>query len=60
MASKPSNPASKPITLEAFARDVARRRNEAGPLAIPRNSGTRRTESKKALLRAIKDVGGEW
>lgn len=25
-----------------------------------RNSGERRTESKKALLKAIKDLGGEW
>jgi hypothetical protein len=25
-----------------------------------RNSGARRTESKKALLKAIEDVGGKW
>jgi hypothetical protein len=25
-----------------------------------RNSGERRTESKKALLKAIKDAGGTW
>jgi hypothetical protein len=25
-----------------------------------RNSGERRTESKKALLKAIEDAGGKW
>jgi hypothetical protein len=25
-----------------------------------RNSGKRRTESKKALLKAIEDIGGKW
>lgn len=25
-----------------------------------RNSGENRTESKKALLKAIKDIGGKW
>lgn len=54
----------KRIDMADFARDVARRRAayeaENGPLLIPRNSGTRRTESKKALLKAIEDIGGKW
>jgi hypothetical protein len=56
---KSSQPA---ISLEEFGRDVARRRAELGitDADIPRNSGTRRTESKKALLKAIKDIGGNW
>jgi len=41
---------------------IARRRAELGisDADIPRNSGARRTASKKALLKAIKDAGGEW
>ncbi|WP_255245801.1 hypothetical protein [Sphingobium sp. D43FB] len=56
---KSSRPA---ISLDAFGRDVARRRAELGitDADMPRNSGTRRTESKKALLKAIKDIGGNW
>ena len=27
---------------------------------LPRNSGNNRTPSKRALLKAIKDAGGEW
>ncbi|BBD00353.1 MULTISPECIES: hypothetical protein [Sphingobium] len=53
---------SEPITLEELGRQIARRRAELGitDADIPRNSGTRRTESKKALLEAIKDIGGNW
>jgi hypothetical protein len=41
---------------------IARRRAELGitDADLPRNTGTRRTASKKALLKAIKDAGGEW
>ena len=60
MASKTSPP--EPITLEELGRKIARRRAELGitDAVMPRNSGTRRTESKKALLKAIKDAGGNW
>ncbi|KAA9013444.1 hypothetical protein F4U94_16605 [Sphingobium limneticum] len=60
MESKMSS--SEPITLEELGRQIARRRAELGitDADIPRNSGTRRTESKKALLEAIKDIGGNW
>lgn len=30
------------------------------PLEVPRNSGKRRTASKKALLRAIAATGKKW
>ena len=36
------------------------RRAELGEVEIPRNAGTRRTESKRALLKAIEDAGGKW
>jgi len=54
---KSSRPA---ISLDAFGRDIARRRAEFGitDADIPRNSGTRRTQSKKALLKAIEEIGG--
>jgi len=46
------------IDMVAYGRDLARRRAEieaetGQPLAVPRNSGARRTESKKALLAEI-------
>jgi len=46
--------------MAAFGRDLVRRKAAAGPLTIPRNSGKRRTPSKRALLKAIKDAGGKW
>ena len=39
---------------------LARRRAEVEFGEAPRNSGKRRTESKRALLKAIKDTGGDW
>jgi hypothetical protein len=52
---------AKPVTLEDFGRDVLRRRAVLGQdINMPRNSGKRRTESKKELLKAIKDIGGKW
>jgi hypothetical protein len=51
---------TSPIPLEAFARDIDRRREETGVTEVPRNVGTRRTASKRALLKAIEDVGGKW
>lgn len=62
MASKTSPPSDEPdvIDMAAFGRDLARRRAELGNPEAPRNSGLRRTESKKALLKAIEDLGGKW
>jgi len=53
---------SLPITLEELGQQIARRRAELGitDAEMPRNSGTRRAASKKALLKAIKDAGGNW
>ncbi len=48
------------VTLEAFAADVAARRERAGNPDMPRNSGLRRTASKQALLKAIEEAGGRW
>lgn len=48
------------VTLEALGAAVDRRRVVVGDVQVPRNSGTNRTPSKRALLKAIKDAGGEW
>lgn len=48
------------VPLEEFAREVARRREAAGNPEMPRNSGSRRTASKRALLKAIEEAGGRW
>jgi hypothetical protein len=56
----------KPVpTLEEFGANVLRRREAykakyGREPDLPRNSGENRTESKKALLKAIKDIGGKW
>lgn len=49
------------IDFETFVAQLAERRVALGKeIEMPRNSGTRRTESKKALLKAIEDAGGKW
>lgn len=48
------------INYNQFTARLAARRMAAGPLPTPRNPGTDRTESKKAMLKAIADLGGKW
>jgi hypothetical protein len=48
------------IDMVEFGHDLLRRREAAGDPAIPRNSGKRRTASKRALLKAIWKAGGKW
>jgi hypothetical protein len=48
------------VKFEDFAADIARRRAAAGNPELPRNSGKRRTPSKRALLKAIEKAGGKW
>ncbi len=58
----------EPIDLVEYGRDLSRRRAEYeaknGPIPVPRNSGARRTESKRALLDAINAItdkqGWRW
>jgi hypothetical protein len=56
----PVKPAKAPVPLAEFVADINRRRAETGITDMPRNSGKRRTESKKALLAAIDAAGGKW
>ncbi len=55
-----STTSRKPIPFEEFAAYVAKRRAETGITELPRNAGNRRTESKRALLKAIEEAGGTW
>lgn len=50
----------EPMTLEALGQSIERRRKVVGEVEVPRNAGANRTPSKRALLKAIKDAGGEW
>lgn len=50
----------EPVPLAEFARELAARKAELGLPDPPRNAGTNRTESKRALLEAIRAVGGRW
>lgn len=48
------------VDFSEFTRRIAARKAELGLPDPPRNAGATRTESKYALLKAIKDAGGEW
>ena len=55
------------IDMAELGARVAKRKAELGiiepadpALVKDRNSGERRTESKKALLKAIEEAGGKW
>ena len=48
------------IDFVAFGNALSERATALGNPDLPRNSGNRRTESKKALLKAIEDAGGKW
>ena len=48
------------VDFPAFSAALSQRRAELGDPEMPRNAGTNRTPSKRALLKAIKDAGGNW
>lgn len=48
------------IDFPDFRDALSKRRAELDNPDLPRNTGERRTESKKALLNAIKEAGGKW
>lgn len=60
MAFKTLQTRREPMTLEAMAERIAARRAEIGMVEVPRNSGNRRTASKRALLAEIEKLGGQW
>jgi hypothetical protein len=62
MASKISmtEPAEPVIDMAELGARLARRKVELGLPDMPRNVGTNRTLSKRALLKAIGEAGGKW
>lgn len=62
--SKTDTPDEPAIDMVDFGSDLLRRRAayeaKYGLLQIPRNTGTRRTPSKRALLKAIEETSGKW
>jgi len=53
LKAEPERNWGEPIDMIDFGRDLARRRAELGNPELPRNSGKRRTASKRALLAEI-------
>jgi hypothetical protein len=65
MASRTSKPDTKAWTgprlnHAEFAARLAARRAQLDLGETPRNAGSHRTASKRALLKAIEDSGGKW
>jgi len=66
MASQRSKPELAPdwtgprIDFARFSAELAARRAALGSPDLPRNAGKSRTDSKKALLKAINALGGKW
>ena len=64
--SKADPEAGEPVVdMAEFGRELLRRRADyearyGVACELPRNSGARRTESKRALLRAIEEADGKW
>ncbi|MEM1132840.1 MAG: hypothetical protein AAGH53_07880 [Pseudomonadota bacterium] len=48
------------ISLDDVGRNAARLKTALPDCELPRNSGKRRTASKKALLKAIEQTGARW
>jgi hypothetical protein len=48
------------IRMADLGARVAARMAELNLPDLPRNSGKRRTASKRALLKAIEEAGGKW
>ncbi len=66
MSNEPSNLSDKAewsgpiIDQREFGKRLAERRAALGNPELPRNAGEQRTESKRALLKAIEGLGGKW
>lgn len=64
MASKTSKPETenwpgRRLDMAEYGRALAAHREKNGPIPVPRNTGTRRTESKQALLDAVNTITGK-
>ena len=48
------------VDMAEFSRRIAARKAKLGLPDLPRNTGNNRTQSKRALLKAIRELGGDW
>lgn len=48
------------ISHDDFAYRLAKRREGLGEPDVPRNAGNRRTAGKRALLKALEQIGADW
>lgn len=60
MAFKTFKTKREPVKLADLGARIAGRDAALGGVEVPRNSGKSRTPSKRALLKAIEDIGGKW
>jgi hypothetical protein len=60
MAFKTLKTKCEAISLAALGEEIMVRRIVVGEVSVPGNAGTRRTASKKAVLKQIAKVGGDW
>ena len=58
--SEPAAWSGRIIRHQDFSATLAERRRAMGEPVMPRNPGDRRTESKRALLKALDDLGACW
>ncbi len=60
MPSKTSKADQEAISFADWSAEIAKRKRETGIADLPRNSGSRRTSSKQALIEALARSGAEW
>lgn len=60
MAFKTFKTKREAISLRQLGEGIAAAREVAGGVAVPRNSGLRRTEGKRKLIEQISRNGGTW
>lgn len=48
------------LDFPVYSEALSKSRAELGEPDLPRNAGQNRTPSKRALLKAIAEAGGEW
>ncbi len=60
MPSKTYKSNKEPISFADWSADIAKRKRESSIAELPRNSGSRRTQSKQALIEALERSGAKW
>ncbi len=55
-----STPMDGTVDFQTFSADLAARREAAGNPQMPHTAGNRRTDSKRAMLAKLKELGADW